>query len=409
MYSHGKNTTPLSEHVHNDETINEFDRALPSFLRRVFDLNHSTTVRSMFVKKHFGGIGIRKPSIAYRTTRICHLFKMLNHPNENFRLIARNSLEIDFNKRGIKRSTENGNFLGYECKSNGDLATNIKGGFGLISDWSHLHHICAKLGLKLSWEHPEKRSLMDCGNACASFVCKRSNDTKVFITSKKLKAEIIDKQIYEELDNAKELPVQGRLLDNNNADYLLSQNIFRTYKLSDNLVQFWYKARHNVVLCNYSLSIWYPQQSPDCKIDGYHLESMGHILNGCKEFRNNYSTRHDTIVEKIASELRNVLALNKTVGSAFEELDLSPDEHPELNMKPDIVLWHENEVTIIDIACLYDLYIENLYQSKLEKYYCIRDLLKQHDYKCTIEAIIIGSLGTVHKKSIRCITEGWDG
>ena len=138
MHSHGKNTTPLSEHV----TINEFDRALTSFLRRVFDLNHITTVRSVFLKKHFGGIGIRKPSIACRTTRICHLFKMLNYPNENFRFIARNSLEIDFNKRGIKRSTENGNFLGYECESNGDLATHIKGGFGLISDWPHQHHIC---------------------------------------------------------------------------------------------------------------------------------------------------------------------------------------------------------------------------------------------------------------------------
>ena len=92
------------------------------------------------------------------------------------------------------------------------------------------------------WEHQEKRGLMDCGNAHASFICKCSNDTKVFITSKKLEAEIIDKQIYKELDNAKELPMQGRLLDNNNADHLLSQNIFRTYKLSDNLVQFWYKA-----------------------------------------------------------------------------------------------------------------------------------------------------------------------
>ena len=91
---------------------------------------------------------------------------------------------------------------------------------------------------------------------------------------------------------------------------------------------------------------------------------MAHILNGCKEFRNNHSTYHNIIVEKIASELRNVLAVNKTVGSAFKELDLSPDEHPELNMKLDIVLWHENKVSVIDIGCLYDLHIENLYQSK---------------------------------------------
>ena len=32
--------------------------------------------------------------------------------------------------------------------------------------------------------------------------------------------------------------------------------------------------------------------------DGYRLESMSHILNGCKEFQNNYVARHDRIVEK---------------------------------------------------------------------------------------------------------------
>ena len=36
-----------------------------------------------------------------------------------------------------------------------------------------------------------------------------------------------DKHIYEELSHAKELPMQGRLLDNIDADYLLLQNIFR--------------------------------------------------------------------------------------------------------------------------------------------------------------------------------------
>ena len=69
--------------------ITEFDKALTSFLHRVFALNHSTTVRSMFLKKHVGGIGIRKPSIVYRTTRFCHLFKMLNHQDENLRFIKK--------------------------------------------------------------------------------------------------------------------------------------------------------------------------------------------------------------------------------------------------------------------------------------------------------------------------------
>ena len=179
---------------------------------------------------------------------------------------------------------------------------------------------------------------MECGNALTSFECKRSNTTKVFVISWRMRPEIIDKHIYEELSYAKELPVQGRLLDNIDADYLLSQNIFRNYKFSDHLVEFWYKARHNVIPCNYTLSIWYPQQSPSCKIDGYSLDSMAHILNGCREFKNNYSTRHNTPVEKIASELPHVMAVDKTIGSTFKELGLSSSEHPELHLKPDIVL-----------------------------------------------------------------------
>ena len=69
------------------------------------------------------------------------------------------------------------------------------------------------------------------------------------------------------------------------------------------------------------------------------------------------------------------MAVDKTIGSTFKEQGLSSSEHPELHMMPDIVLRHENEVTSIDVACPYDLYIESLYQAKLNKYYCIRDLL----------------------------------
>ena len=97
------------------------------------------------------------------------------------------------------------------------------------------------------------------------------------------------------------------------------------------------------------------------------------------------------------------MAVDKTIGSTFKELGLSSSEHPELHLKPDIVLRHENEVTIIDEACPYDLYIENLYQAKLNKYYCIRDLLQQNGLKCAIDAIIIGSLGTVHNKTLNVL------
>ena len=76
--------------------------------------------------------------------------------------------------------------------------------------------------------------------------------------------------------------MQGRLVGNKSADYLMSQNIFRNCKLTDELTYFWYKARHNVLPCYYTLSLWYPNQPTTCVLDGYHIESSVHALNGCQ-------------------------------------------------------------------------------------------------------------------------------
>ena len=74
---------------------------------------HSTIIKAMFLKKQIGGIGIRKPSIVYRTCRICRLIKMLDNDNENIKFMARNSLEIDFKTYGIPRSIDENIFLGF--------------------------------------------------------------------------------------------------------------------------------------------------------------------------------------------------------------------------------------------------------------------------------------------------------
>ena len=68
------------------------------------------------------------------------------------------------------------------------------------------------------------------------------------------------------------------VVDNKNADYLMSQNIFRNWKLTDELIYFWYKARRNVLPCYYTLSLWYPNQPTTCVLDGYHIESTAHVL-----------------------------------------------------------------------------------------------------------------------------------
>ena len=193
------------------------------------------------------------------------------------------------------------------------------------------------------------------------------------------------------------------LIDINNADYLLSQNICRNFKITDNLISFWYKARHNVLPCHYPLSLWYPEHSPECRLDGYYLHSISHILNGCKEIKNNYSKRHDYILEKISSELRHhcdVIYVNKTIETAFPEI---LEESTVLNLKPDIVVKQDTDVSIMDIASPYDLFIESASQAQLEKYKCIKEFLSNRGIECNINAIIIGSIGTVHNQAIKIL------
>ena len=130
---------------------------------------------------------------------------------------------------------------------------------------------------------------------------------------------------------------------------------------------------------------------------------MTYIFNGCKQFKNNYPSRHNRIAEKLKSELKNVVAINKTIRSTLKDIITIAASQTVWNLKPDIVSKHSNEVTIIDIACPYSLYISYIYKEKLDKYCCITSTLVDLGLRCKIEAIVIGSLGAVHEKSLNVL------
>ena len=118
----------------NEDQLNDLDTLLTKTICLILCLNHSTTVRTCFLSKWKGGLGIQKPSIVYRSTRITHLLAMLNHQEVNIRFVARNSWRLYMEKRGVRRSSEECNFLGFKCNNKGIIETNIKSGFGIPSD-----------------------------------------------------------------------------------------------------------------------------------------------------------------------------------------------------------------------------------------------------------------------------------
>ena len=133
-----------------EENLAELDKLLILCSRKNFDIytnTTNTTARTMFMKKQYGGLGIRKPSVVHRATRISFIVNVLNHENQNIQNGARNSLGLDFAKRGARRSVDYSNFLGFETHASGHLETNVKGGFGAQSDWPQLCNLVKKLEL----------------------------------------------------------------------------------------------------------------------------------------------------------------------------------------------------------------------------------------------------------------------
>ena len=65
----------------------------------------------------------------------------------------------------------------------------------------------------------------------------------------------------------------------------------------------------------------------------------------------------------------------------------------------------ENKLIILDIACPYDLNLAELYEAKLNKYGDLQRYFPTNYMECEVDAIIVGSLGTIHKKTLKVLMD----
>ena len=82
--------------------------------------------------------------------------------------------------------------------------------------------------------HLEKVEENDIYHAGKAKIIIGTLSQSIFTTGKVIRKGILEKQLSEELQDLKNLTMQGTLVDINNADYLLSQNIYRNFKIIDN-------------------------------------------------------------------------------------------------------------------------------------------------------------------------------
>ena len=149
----------------------------------------------IYLPRDHDGIGIKRVSDVYRTMRLAFLVKMLNHPVEQFRNAARESLILDMKKRKVAKTTNNFNFLGYDLKENGYL--NSKTSFGCQSDWPDMLRYARKLNVDVLFK--EDRAVIKIADSYYDDNCA-------------LQKVIFDSTVERDLERAKTLSIQGPFL-----------------------------------------------------------------------------------------------------------------------------------------------------------------------------------------------------
>ena len=152
-----------------------------------------------------------------------------------------------------------------------------------------LNRYCKKLNVKLQWVN---------------------NLATIIFNDKPCHSNNLNKALFEYSKSqlkahAGSLSLQGAFLQIQNVDEKISNTIHYNWKLNDELLTFFVKARLNILPTNFTLYIWNRDNGAKCQFCNRCTESMTHLLNGCHaEFGNFYSKRHNRIVKRLFNQLK---------------------------------------------------------------------------------------------------------
>ena len=335
----------------------------------------------IYLPREIGGLGIKKISDTYYVTRISFLLKMLNHEVVDFKMVARESLKLDMAKRGVHRSDEPTNFLGYEVNEDGYL--NVKTKFGGLSDWLELQRYSRKVGVNIQFGQDEVAYIL--------LNNEYSND-------KKASQIMYDHLLHKRVQKSRTLNLQGKYLNMAGINNKLSNTILYNWNVNDDLTIFCVKARLNIIPTNFNIFIWNRNHDPKCVLCNHRTESTAHVLNGCNALKNFYSARHNRIVDEIfkfVKPLKRRFRFHKDqlINTIIPNIDYSDIVH----RKPDITIVDliNKKCIFVEITICYDLYFEQAYNEKRNRYSVLCDTLNTNGFETKLIVLCFGSLGSI--------------
>ena len=167
-------------------------------------------------------------------------------------------------------------------------------------------------------------------------------------------------------------------------------------------MKFAIKARLSLLPTNFTKHVWNRNNDPSCPFCHQHTESVAHLMNGCREFHNLYSRRHNRIADKIFETILGSMSnfqlhANKRVESIFSEYS---DELQRItHLKADIIIIdnQSRKCIILKVTVYYDLYFEQALNTKQERYQPLCSLLQSLGWNVDLKVLCFGSLGCIKK------------
>ena len=198
--------------------LEKLDDILTSAVCDLYGLYKSTTLLVIYLPYEHGSIGVKHILDVYRSTRLAFLIKMLNHDFTQFNEVARYSLKLDMEKRGVPTTQQRENFFGYKLENDGHLDPKML--FGCQSDWPNMLRYARRLGVIVTYFN--EKTIVRIGD-------------KSFDDSYSFQKALFRLTVHHDLEKAKQLSIQGSYLCLSVIELKSSNLVLYNWSIQDSL------------------------------------------------------------------------------------------------------------------------------------------------------------------------------
>ena len=188
------------------------------------------------------------------------------------------------------------------------------------------------------------------------------------------------------------------LRDDSRAPQLWSSTITT---LPERVLKFALNSLTDTLPHNANLNMWKKNPTSSCTLCG-ERQTLLHVLNACPYAleKRRFNDRHDSILECIHTFLVSQLPPSLSITVDLPDKPYSfPQQIACTNSRPDIVIWDQSTITIIELTVPFELCFEFAVARKTDRYSELLASCRDAGYKATLLTVEVGSRGFIHTAS----------